>query len=299
VRSRGLRACVLITLAIAFGAACDPPPEPGSTRTRFPVVLAEGLFGFDFFGIPEDLRAGGAVVFTTQVNPFSTNEARAAELLTQIQTILTQTGAPKVNLIGHSQGGLDARVLLAMRPGILASVTQIGSPNTGSAVADAGLLKDDFTLLNIANTIGIVSNIPPSAAQFRIALNQLSTPGMAAFNQRFPAGLPTSECGQGPASVNGVALFSFGGIGVNTNPGDISDLVLGGALFGGFTLDFPVGVQNDGLVARCATHFGAVIRDDLQANHTDLVNQLNGAIGADRILPVYRAHLARLAAMGL
>jgi triacylglycerol lipase len=115
----------------------------------------------------------------------------------------------------------------------------------------------------------------------------------------FPAGLPTTDCGQGPATANGVPLFSFGGIGIGTNPGDISDLVLTGGLFGGFALDFPMGTQNDGLVARCATHFGTVIKDDLRANHTDLVNQLNGAIGADRILPVYRDHLARLAAMGL
>jgi len=103
------KACVLFVAGADSALASDPPPSPRSTRTRFPIVLAGGLFGFDFFAIPEDLRSGGAKVFTTQVNPFSTNRARAAELLKQVEEIRARTGAEKVNLIGHSQGGLDAR----------------------------------------------------------------------------------------------------------------------------------------------------------------------------------------------
>jgi len=53
----------LVAMAAILGAACEmpEPPEENSTQTEFPIVLAEGLSGFGFFMIPEDLRAGGAI----------------------------------------------------------------------------------------------------------------------------------------------------------------------------------------------------------------------------------------------
>lgn len=39
-------------------------------------------------------------------------------------------------------------------------------------------------------------------------LYSLSTPGAAEFNARFPAGVPTTACGQGDAVVDGVHYFS-------------------------------------------------------------------------------------------
>jgi triacylglycerol lipase len=282
--------------AILFGAACDMPAgpaAPGSTATRFPIVLAEGLFGFDFFQIPADLRVGGAQVFTTRVNPFGTNADRGAELITQIEAILAETGAEKVNLFGHSQGGLDARFILATRPELLASLTQFGSPNTGSAVADALLPLDDGTLAFVIGLIGIVGGEPGTPAEFRIALDQLSTPGMAAFNAQLPDGLPDQPCGVGAPSVNGVPVFSFAGNTPSTNPGDLSDFV-----FGLTALNF-VGAANDGLVAVCSAHFGTVLRDDLAMNHLDLVNQLNGAVGTESPLTLYRNMAAALVQMGL
>ncbi len=77
----------------------------------------------------------------TTTSPFDTSEHRAALLVPQIQAILAQTGKAKVNLIGHSQGGMDARVLaspngFAMGDQI-ASVTTIATPNHGTLLADA------------------------------------------------------------------------------------------------------------------------------------------------------------------
>jgi triacylglycerol esterase/lipase EstA (alpha/beta hydrolase family) len=94
------------------------------TKTRYPIVLAHGLAGFDkvfgtveyFFGIPEALRDGGAEVYLTQVSAYNTSEERGEQLLAQIEQIVATSGQPKVNIIGHSQGGLDARYVAAVRP---------------------------------------------------------------------------------------------------------------------------------------------------------------------------------------
>ena len=42
-------------------------------------------------------------------DPFNTSEVRTAQLRPQIDRILSCTCRPKVNLIAHSQGGIDAR----------------------------------------------------------------------------------------------------------------------------------------------------------------------------------------------
>ncbi len=286
----------LAALAILGSVACEAPAPPaaGSTQTRFPIVLAEGLFGFDFFNIPADLRAGGATVFTPLVNPFSDSVTRGQQLLDQIDDILAMSGAQKVNLFGHSQGGLDARFILATRPEVLASLSQFGTPNLGSPVADALMGADDGTLSFLGSLVGAFAGNTPTPADFRKALVFLSAQGLAQFNQMFPAGLPTSDCGQGPASVNGVPLFSFAGNSPSTNAGDITDLALGL-----LAANFPMGVANDGLVGVCSAHFGMVVQDNLNANHLDLVNQLNGAVGASSAINLYRMQAGLLKGMGL
>lgn len=291
------RVLLVFAVCAAIGSgACDmgAPPQPGSTQTRFPIVLAEGLFGFDFFGIAEDLRAGGAMVFTTRVNPFSDNRTRGTQLIAQIEDVLAQTGATKVHLFGHSQGGLDARFILATRPELLASLTQLASPNQGSPVADSLLTMDDGALQFVIDLLSIAGGEPGTPADFRIALSQLSLAGMASFNQQFPAGLPTAPCGNGPASVGGIPLFSFAGTTVATNVADVSDAVLGIT-----AVNFAAGMPNDGLVGVCSAAFGTIIRADVQANHLDFVNQLLGQVGTESILQLYRMHAARLVSMGL
>jgi triacylglycerol lipase len=286
-------ALALAAAALVGGIACEPPGA-GTTQTRFPIVLAEGLFGFDFFNIAADLRAGGATVFTPQVNPFSDSVTRGQQLLDQIDDILAMSGATKVNLIGHSQGGLDARFILGTRPAVLASLTQLGSPNLGSVVADNLLASDDGTLGLLAGIVSIVSGTVPGPGEFRTALNFLSTQGLAQFNQMFPAGLPTTPCGNGPAMVNGIPLFSFAGNLAATNPGDITDIVL--PLL---ATNFPPNTPNDALVSVCSAAFGTIIQNNLMANHLDLVNQFNGAVGATNIVMLYRMQAAMLKGMGL
>ena len=79
--------------------------------TRYPLVLVPGMLGFVrlllypyWYGIVPALRAGGAQVFAVQVAPLNSSAVRGEQLLVQIEQIRRQTGADKVNLIGHSQG---------------------------------------------------------------------------------------------------------------------------------------------------------------------------------------------------
>jgi triacylglycerol lipase len=147
----------------AGGASPSTPPsapEPAKlgASAPYPIVLMHGMSGFGqlevgpvgityFDGVVEDLTKRGESVFVTIVPPYDTSEARAAALATQIDDILKRTGKAKVNLVAHSQGGMDARVITSPQ-GLgygdrIASVTTIATPHRGSKVADAvlGLLQ--------------------------------------------------------------------------------------------------------------------------------------------------------------
>lgn len=117
--------------------------QDGYAQTRYPIVLVHGLFGFDsilgidyFYGIPDALRQGGASVHVARVSAAHSTEIRGEQLLAQVKTILALSGASKVNLVGHSHGGLTARYVAGVAPQLVASVTAIGAPHKGSRLAD-------------------------------------------------------------------------------------------------------------------------------------------------------------------
>src|SRR5689334_18931076 len=140
------------------------------TKTKYPIVLEHGLGGFDelfgvysyWFGIVGELEDGGATVFTTTVSQFNSTEARGEQLIDQIETITAITGKPKVNLIGHSHGGLDVRYVAAVRPDLVASVSSVATPHKGAALADylrANVANGSFTgnvVAYFANSLGTV-----------------------------------------------------------------------------------------------------------------------------------------------
>ncbi len=120
----------------------------------YPIVLLHGMGGFKTLeigpieisywnGVAEDLAGRGNSVFVTVAPPFDTSEARAAALIKQIDWVLARTGKAKVNIIAHSQGGLDARVIASpqgLRYGRrIASVTTVATPHHGSKIADTVL----------------------------------------------------------------------------------------------------------------------------------------------------------------
>lgn len=285
-------------------------------QTKYPIILAHGMGGFTamggltigqyFYGIPSDLTSNGATVFATQVASLGSSYTRGEQLLSQVKQIMAITGAQKVNLIGHSQGTLDARYVAAIIPNQIASVTGVAGPNLGSPVADAVLDASKIPVLGGALTPVISDAVNAffslldlsSGQQYNndsmTALNQLSASGMAAFNAQFPQGMPTTNCGQGASTVNGVKYYSWGGTGLFTNPLNPADyfLTLTGALISG---------PSDGLVGQCSSHLGTVVRDNYYQNHLDEVNLFFGLVSPFEVSPVtlFRNQVNRLKTAGL
>lgn len=184
------------------GGADAAPDAPAPLGPPYPVVLAHGFFGFEefagldfatyFYGVKQHLAdAGEPLVFTPAVDPFNDSTFRGAQLVQRIEEILAQTGHAKVNIIGHSQGGLDARVVAHDRPDLVASVTTIATPHQGTPIADV-VLK----LVSNPNAQAIIDWLVKMAAQplydqagQQTALTKpmqlFSEPGIAEFNAKY------------------------------------------------------------------------------------------------------------------
>lgn len=282
------------------------------TKTKHPIVLVHGLFGFDqafgvydyFFRIPGELSDDGARVYVADVSAANSSEVRGEQLLEQLETLKAIYGHTKFNLIGHSHGSPTIRYVASVRPDLVASVTSVGGPNTGSNVADAvaGLLPPGSFLESVLDSfvsgfavfIEVITGGAGDPQSAIAAMVSLSSNGSADFNAQFPEGMPSSYCGQGQHIVNGVRYFSFSGTGLVTNVLDPTDAVLGvGGLF--------FSESNDGLVSRCSSHLGKVLRDNYYWNHGDEINQVLGLKSwfASNPISVYRAHANRLKNLGL
>ncbi len=292
-----------------MGAAL--PARADDAQTRYPLVLAHGMAGFSNFGpiqywhgIPSALRARGAVVHVTSVSAFNSSELRGQQLLAQVRRILAETGAGKVHLIGHSHGSHAARYVAGLQPEWVASVTAVSGPVKGSPVADAvyrlsqwgGPLLTKLVSKGVNGVGHLVAWLSMrSLPQDSYAtLLSLTTEGSAQFSVHFPAGVPLTEEGDGEHEVRGVRYYSWGGVGQFYNPWNPFDYLSKG------TARLFKGQPNDGLVGRCSSHLGMVIRDDYRLNHFHSVNQLLGLVAKD-VDPValYVEHAQRLKQAGL
>ncbi|AVU74098.1 triacylglycerol lipase [Pseudomonas sp. FP1154] len=290
--------------------------------TRYPLVLVPGMLGFIrlvlypyWYGIVSALRRGGAVVVAVQVSPLHSSEVRGEQLLARIEEILTQTGAQKVNLIGHSQGALTARYAAAKRPDLVASVTSVAGTNHGSELADylqahypANSAKGRL-LSALLRLIGALMSLletgyrgPRLPVDIQASHASLTTAGVALFNQQYPQGLPETWGGNGPEVVNGVRYYSWSG---TLQPGKTNR---GRNLFDGthrscrlFARTFVREAgQCDGMVGRYSSHLGTVIGDDYPLDHFDIINQSLGLVGKGaEPVRLFVEHAQRLKAAGV
>ncbi|MFO0615542.1 MAG: alpha/beta fold hydrolase [Polyangiaceae bacterium] len=188
----------------------------------WPIVLAHGFFGFDdfagagflsyFYGVKDDLAAHGEVVYTPAVDPFNDSTFRGAQLYEAIEKIKAETGKRKVVVIGHSQGGLDARVVAHDHPDSVAAVITIATPHHGTPVADIAmkLLADpnaSAIVDALVNAIGaeIYDTVGNETAVSK-PLKLFAQPGIQAFNALY-----TDAPGVFYASIGGRSDMDFGG----------------------------------------------------------------------------------------
>jgi triacylglycerol lipase len=132
-----------------------------SNDLKHPIVLAHGIARFDilleilkqklkfpdsnfaerfhyFKGIKPHLEKHGFTIFHPNQDFAGSVDVRSGQLKQRVDEALAQTGAPKVHIIAHSMGGLDARhmiVDLEMADKV-ASLTTIGTPHRGTILAD-------------------------------------------------------------------------------------------------------------------------------------------------------------------
>ncbi len=324
---------LLATLTLSAGAcfAASDLMADTSGQTQHPIVLVHGLSGFDsilgdyFFGVKGALSNVGAnAVYTPQIAGWDSNEARGEELLTYVEDLLATTGASKVNLIGHSQGGTTSRYVASVRPDLVASVTSVGSPHFGSEVGD--VIKDsplEGAAISIGNAVGAfiaaLSGDPEQQANAMGALESLNTQGALAFNASHPQGVRQGACqntpyynagswwwpnwvydysvNDGDHQVNGVNYYSWSGTYVPAFDSNVLDPADG---FLSVTW-LMVSGSNDGLVSRCSSHMGKVIRDDYTLNHADEINGMWGlkSLWASNPVQLYVDHARRLKNAGL
>ncbi|MES2818533.1 MAG: triacylglycerol lipase [Pseudomonadota bacterium] len=290
--------------------------------TQYPLVLVPGLLGFVrllgypyWYGIESRLRDLGYRVFAVRVSPLHASEVRGEQLLERIEQVLRETGAAKVNLIGHSQGALTVRYAAALRPDWVASVTSVSGPNHGSELADffhrkapIGSWKETlFGLLmsSAARWIGWLETAdrgPALPMDARACGESLRCEGVARFNLKYPQGLPEAWGGEGAEEVGGVRYYSWSG---TLQPGKTDR---GGNLFDGPNLVCRLFArafvreagQCDGMVGRFSSHLGKVIGDQFPLDHFDSVNQTFGLVGKGaEPVRLFVEHAERLRDAGL
>jgi triacylglycerol lipase len=291
-----------------------------------------------WYGILADLESHGATVFVANLSGFQSDlgrEGRGEQLLAYVKHVLALTGAQKVNLIGHSQGGLTSRYVAAVAPELVASVTTIGTPHQGSELADVIVkaLDDDPTgvaeslVAKFFNLMGRTWSSDHNANQDALtAVRQLTTKGAASFNRLLPsAGLGLKSCSSGEPTEtrDGHTHLVYSWTGRAIEP---SKTLFGGwmiandasvlgffdranwidpstrTLFATGTIMVGRGAGlNDGLVSVCSSMYGRVLATRYRWNHFDEINQLMGLLGqhAEDPRTVIRVHANRLKREGV
>lgn len=254
---------------------------------KYPIVLCHGLLGFDslvllkapqlglakgediqdvadsvlrrgitmnyWHGIETALTKAGATVIIAKVPPFGLIEQRAEHLDRLLSEKCAEMGGKrlKINVVGHSMGGLDARYLILKiqtkkSPYEVVTLTTIGTPHHGSECAD--FVMD---LVGGDNTLQLL--VPP-------AIPQLTTTAMKIFNENVP-------------NDPKVAYFSYGAL---MTPKMLRvfkptyEIIKYEILKRGDS-----NFENDGMVSVELSKWGTYLGTLLGVDHLDLINWTN------------------------
>ncbi len=229
---------------------------------RYPIVLCHGYMGFEnfispiarhlppilqlhyFSGIATYLQSQGIHVLTPQVPPLASVATRATALRQHLMTWRRQgRWSEKVNLIGHSMGGLDARYLVSRLDGApyVASVTTLCTPHRGSPVADV-----------VANTFPVPISALTNLDRLDLrGLDNLRVQTMVHFNKQVP---------DDPR----VSYFSYSAV----KPG--KDVSL--SLKWSYPLVEAAEGPNDGMVSLTSAKWGTHIKTLDNVDHAEIIN---------------------------
>lgn len=289
----------------AFGAAsCHGAP--------YPILLAHGMAGWNrvgpwdyYYQVAADLRGRGEQVIVSQVSPFESSAVRGRQLAQAISDALRSTGACKINVIAHSQGGLDARYAISSLGygNRVASLVTVSTPHRGSPVADVALgLIPGFSFDVINAVISVYQNLigGPGSPNLQANLTQLSRPYLQnTFNPQNPDDSRVAYYSVAGRSAGRIANESCAGVWQNPQRFDVLDpLMLGSQLVFAAVSPNPLSpLLNDGLVTVESARWGRFL-GCVPADHLDEIGQFFEA-GTDLISgfnhkELYRRIIAQL-----
>ncbi|MDT5070988.1 MAG: triacylglycerol lipase [Mycobacterium sp.] len=124
-----------------FDAGVSAPPKSHSAPTTRPVLLVHGLGGTksSWSFLARTLTARGMTVDAITYSPFGTSVEQVADrLAVKVEWLLSQTGADKLHLVGHSLGGVViAQAIASGRlTGLVDTVVTLAAPFGGSPWAN-------------------------------------------------------------------------------------------------------------------------------------------------------------------
>ncbi|MEX2456093.1 MAG: alpha/beta fold hydrolase, partial [Balneolaceae bacterium] len=120
-------------------------PQPEIIPLKYPVFLCHGYGGIAGLIRPSPLhvpcmvlRSYGIHAFAPNIVPYARISTRAELWAEKIEQIKQQYGYEKVNVVGHSMGGLDIRYAISnLKIGSsVASYTSIATPHQGTTLAE-------------------------------------------------------------------------------------------------------------------------------------------------------------------
>lgn len=288
------------------------------TKTKYPLVLVHGFTGWTsaagidyYYGVGTTLmKTGTDTLFAPLVSGQNSSEVRGEQLLAQIEHMKAVSGKDKFNFVGHSHGAPTVRYVYAAKPEIFASITSVAGVIQGSKAAKDVLdarYNNKVTAIPMAivekifevigGALGFFSSGQVLPQDLKASLTSLTESHAVTFNAKYPAGVPSTACGEGAYEENGVKFYSFAGNRVTTNNLDPLEW-----FFNAVSLSYkPTNTVSDSMMEPCKTHFGKVLRDDYPLNHMDLVNSVMGIRDYSQVNPlsIYLAHTNRLKNEGL
>lgn len=144
IRGKALVFTAGFLIGVFTGCASMPEPPSPDSPLRYPVILVHGMAVRDgkhigtWGRIPRFLRERGVDLYFGGTDAWGLYETNAILLKDRVEEVLRETGKKRVNLIGYSTGGIDARYMIWKygMGGRVASLTTISTPHQGSELAD-------------------------------------------------------------------------------------------------------------------------------------------------------------------
>ncbi len=221
-----MKKTLLLAALLALAGFNTEVAARDANKTLYPIVFAHGMAGFDdilgydywgddygtFVLDPCDeafeYYCNGDIdanqkSFVAAVTPFQSSEQRGYQLYQQVLSYMASSGAQYVNMIGHSQGGLDMRkaaksLYTAKGRTVVKYGISISSPHRGSPIAkyvwglNPGVQSVIETLAKFYGDVVYGSGNDPFAGLKQLIYDDIDpndgiTTGAKAFNIAYPA----------------------------------------------------------------------------------------------------------------